>query len=378
MALGSLRSVAGAFGRNARRSRVSSRSAVWRWLLGLVIAAAVISVVVSAAGGLADARSALARTEASWVAVAVLVEAVSYVLIGFHLRRLAIASAPVSRRLGIGLALVVSGFGLLTPASPAEGLAIAGRQLRQRGFDQRQAALTLGFTQWFSVRVFLLVAAANVVVAVGTGDLPAADVVPLLGAALAGFVVLAVSAHFARRRSTGEFAGVVLGWLRFWQPRAPRPERRAAGAAWHRQAMSIVGSRSNRVLLVALAASALLADMGCLWASLTAAGVHVDGDVAVMAATAGVLATAIPLIPGGLGVAEAVIPLVLHHFGAPLDAALAGAVIYRAVGTFLPATAGLAVIAGLALARRHEPTQPSAPSSPAGSTNPAAHQPLGE
>ena len=378
MALGSLRSMGGAFGRTARRAHISSRAALWRWVLGLAIAVAVISVVVSAAGGLADAEDALGRTDASWVAVAVLVEAISYLLTGLHLRRLAHGSTPVSRRLGIGLALVISGFGLLTPSSPAEGLAIAGRQLRQRGFDQRQATLTLGFTQWFSLRVFLLVAAVNVMVAVGIGDLPATDVVPLLAVAAAGFALLVVTAHFARRRATGELAAVLIGRLRFWRPRVPSAERRAAGAAWHQQAMSIVGAPANRMLLVGLAASALLADMGCLWGSLTAAGVHVSGDVVILAATAGVFATAIPLVPGGLGVVEAVIPAVLHHFGAPLDAALAGAVIYRVVGTFLPATVGALVIAGLTLAHRHERTQEALSPRAVGHQAPATDVPLPE
>ena len=364
MALGSLPSMAGAFGRTARRADISGRAALWRWVLGLAIAAAAISVVVNAAGGLADAEDSLGRTEASWVAVAVLVEAISYLLIGVHLRRLARASAPISRRLGIGLALVMSGFGLLTPASPAEGLAIASKQLRQRGFDRRQATLTLGFTQWFSLRVFLLVAAVNVMVAVVVGDLPAADVVPLLAVAAAGFVLLVLTAHVARRRSTGELAAVLVGRLRFWKPRVPSAERRAAGAAWHRQAMSIVGPPTNRIVLVGLAASALLADMGCLWASLTAAGLHVGGDVVILAATAGVLATAIPLIPGGLGVVEAVIPAVLHHFGAPLDAALAGAVIYRVVATFLPATIGVLVLVGLTVGHRPEHTTERLPGIP--------------
>ena len=337
----------------------------------MAVAAAVISVVVSAAGGLADADRALARTKLSWVAAAVGVEAVSYLLIGTHLRRLARPSAPMSRRLGLGLALVISGFGLLTPASPAEGLAIAGRELRQRGLDQRQTTLTLGFTQWFSVRVFLLVAAVDVVVAVGVGDLPAADVAPLLAVAAAGLAALTVTARVARRRSTGERAAVIMGRLRFRRAAAPRAERRAAGAAWHEQAMSIVGSPANRALLAGLAAAALLADIGCLGVSLAAAGVHARADVVVLAATAGVLATAVPFIPGGLGLVEAVIPAVLHHFGAPLDAALAGALIYRAVGTFLPAGVGTAIVGGLMLARRRTPATAATSPAAAGSETPS-------
>lgn len=337
----------GASGRNR-----PSRRILIRWVIGLAVGIAVVSVVVGAAGGLADARRALGRTAPGWVALAVGAEVVSYVLIGLQLRRLARPSVPVSRRLGMSLALVVAGFGLLTPASPAEGLAIAGRELRRRGLDQGQAVLTLGFGQWFSARMFVLVAALNVIVAVALGDLPAVDFLPVLAVATIVLAGLVLTARLARRASTGERAAVLLGGLRFWRPRPPVVDRRAAGAAWHRRAMSVVGSPANRAVLAALAAGALLADIGCLWASLAAAGVGVDVDVVVLASTAGVLATVVPLVPGGLGLVEAVVPAVLHHFGAPLDTALAGALIYRAVGTFLPATIGAGVVGGLTLTRR--------------------------
>jgi hypothetical protein len=73
------------------------------------------------------------------------VEAVSYVALGLQLRRLARQSVLLPRATGVGLALVVAGFGLVTPASPVEGLAIAGREVRRRGVSSRQAVLTLGF-----------------------------------------------------------------------------------------------------------------------------------------------------------------------------------------------------------------------------------------
>ena len=118
--------------------------------------------------------------------------------------------------------------------------------------------------------------------------------------------------------------------------------------------MRIVGSPANRVVLALMAVSSVLADMAALWASLAAVGVHVRADVVILAASAGVLASSVPLLPGGIGLVEAVIPTVLHHFGAPLDASLAGALVYRAVGTFLPAAAGVSVVARLALSRRRE------------------------
>jgi hypothetical protein len=303
---------------------------------------------------LRDAADALERTEWRWVIAAVAVEAVSYLAIGLQLRRLARFGGDLPRRIAVGLALVVAGFGLLTPASPVEGLGIAGRELRRRGFSQRQATLTLGFGQWFALRVFLLIAATNVVVSAALGDLSALDVGSLVAAASVLIVALAVTAHLARRPETAARIAVLIAWLKFWRPHSPAEQQRAAGTEWHREAMQVVGTPANRVTLVGYSIVSLLADMSALWASLAAVGVHVRADVVVLAASVGILASSVPLLPGGLGLVEAVIPAVLHHFGTPLDAALAGALVYRAVGTFLPAGAGAAVVGQLTIGRRRE------------------------
>lgn len=283
---------------------------------------------------------------------AIAVEAVSYVAMGLRLRRLARLSIDLPRRAAVGLALVVAGFGLLTPAAPVEGLTIAGGELRRRGVSERQAALTLGFGEWFAARSFVLVAAVNIWVMAMLGDLFALDVMLVVSAAAVAIVSLVVTARLARRPAFAAKAAVLIGWLQFWRPRPPAEERRTAGARWHRDAMEVVGSPANRAVLVGLSVIAMLADMAALWASLTAVGVHVQADVVALGASAGVLAASVPLLPGGLGLVEAVVPAVLHRFGAPLDAALAGALLYRAVGTFLPATVGAAVVSGLVITRR--------------------------
>jgi len=56
------------------------------------------------------------------------------------------------------------------------------------------------------------------------------------------------------------------------------------------------------------------------------------------------MASWVPLLPGGLGIVEAAIPAILHHFGAPLADALAATLVYRAAGTLLPAIAGAIAI----------------------------------
>ena len=50
--------------------------------------------------------------------------------------------------------------------------------------------------------------------------------------------------------------------------------------------------------------------------------------------------SAVPLLPGGIGAVELAVPALLAWYGAPVAAALSATLLYRAIGTFLPAAAG--------------------------------------
>jgi uncharacterized protein (TIRG00374 family) len=84
-----------------------------------------------------------------------------------------------------------------------------------------------------------------------------------------------------------------------------------------------------------------------LWVALHAAHAHVSFGLVVLAYVAGTAASWVPLLPGGLGAVEAVVPAVLHHFGVPLTTALAGALLWRGLSLFLPTLAGAFAYASL-------------------------------
>jgi uncharacterized protein (TIRG00374 family) len=84
-----------------------------------------------------------------------------------------------------------------------------------------------------------------------------------------------------------------------------------------------------------------------LWFALLATGSRVGFEVALLAITVAAAATFVPLVPGGLGIVEAAIPAVFHHFGVPYEQGLAAALVYRAFGTFVPAAVGALAIVGL-------------------------------
>jgi len=233
----------------------------------------------------------------------------------------------------------VNGLGLLSPASPAEGLAFATAELSRRGLPRRRIGLTLGFASWFSFRIFYLAAAVNLLFIVATRDLPVDATWPLIVAPLV-LVFLAITAVLANRPGTAEHVAVVLGALRFWKPRVSREERRAAGTRFHADAMAVVGPPRRRMRLAFLSFGSMMGDVACLWFVLIAAGASVDPEIALLAVGAGAVAASVPLLPAGIGVVEAVMPAVIHAYGPSLGAALAGVLLYRAIGTFLPAAAG--------------------------------------
>jgi len=161
--------------------------------------------VVSSAGGFAASVSELRSARRGLLAVGGLAEMASYLALGLLLRHL--VGERINRLTGVRLGLVVAGLGNILPAAPAEGLAMAGAELRRRGIDTRRTRIALGLMQWLSVRTVFLVAAVDalaIAVLVGV-RYPQQGGRFVLGAmALVVLAVLAATAWLASRRQTIE------------------------------------------------------------------------------------------------------------------------------------------------------------------------------
>ncbi len=330
-----------------------------RVAIGSVIAAAAIWLVVSTAGGVGDALDAVGRMRSGFVVLAVGFAVIRLVLFGLQLMWLGRRTGPMSFPTAMGLSLVVYGFGAVTPAAPAEGMAIASRELRRRGRPKRQARLTVGFSEWFAQRTFYAVAALDLILVIVLGHLSLADSWPFMIVAVVVIVAIAGTAFAARRPASAEWIVGVLAAIRIRRPQPAAESRRQAAGAWHAEAMAVVGPPRNRVRLALISAAAVVADAATLWATCHAAGFHIHPELALLARTVGTIASWIPLLPSGLGVVEVAIPAILHRFGAPLDDALAATLVYRAAGTLLPALAGGVAMVALKT-RRGDASSPAA------------------
>jgi uncharacterized membrane protein YbhN (UPF0104 family) len=319
----------------------SERTSRLRIAVGLAIGAGAIYVVVSSAGGFADAISAVTSARPGWLIAGALAEALSYLTLGLLLRRL--LGDRVNRRTAVRIGLLVAGLGNLLPAAPAEGLALAGAELRRRGVDTHRIRIALGLMQWLSIRTLFGVAAIDSLVLAAAVSFrphhaPGAVVLGVIALTVIG--ALAATAWLASRRETMEFVMLAAGRARFWRPPSPSAEHRARGAVWHAEIREVLGSRGSQAVFGGLALGVCLADATCFRYALVAVGIHLKPGMFLFAYAVTIIMTLVPLLPAGIGVVETVIPALLHHAGVPLATALAGVLAYRAIGTLLPAVCG--------------------------------------
>jgi uncharacterized protein (TIRG00374 family) len=121
--------------------------------------------------------------------------------------------------------------------------------------------------------------------------------------------------------------------------------------AWSTELRAAVGSRRDRLFLIALALGASLAEAACFVFALRAAGVDANPGLLLLAYALGMLGMFVPLMPAGLGVVETAVPALLHHAGVPIAVALAGVLAYRALATLMPAFVGAGALGHLRLRR---------------------------
>lgn len=275
---------------------------------------------------------------------------VAYLFNALHLRRL--TWNEVSLACALRADLLLYGLGNVLPGSPAPGVALGGAELRRAGLPPRRVRFVLGFTVWFNIRTLLVLGAISFLVTFAR-QRPGLKEAGLWWLAAVGvLLVVAASARLAARPQTSERFGRLLSRIRIGRFTLPARVSDESARDLHVEAKRIVGSPSNRAALVMFAIGSWLADAACLWFALLAAGVHLDVDVVLLAYLAGILASGVPLLPAGAGAVEATIPAILHHFGAPLDAALAGTLVYRGISTLLTAGVGGLVFAYSTRSRR--------------------------
>ena len=316
------------------------------YLAALVVGGLLVYAVVVASGGIHDAARQLRHASRAWLVPAIVLELSSYALAGWLLRLLRGDHRSLGWPTTARVAMVMWGLGSLLPASPAEGMALSVHELGRRGVGRQHALTMLLVAGWFEFWALVITAAAAsaVVDVIGHPDPDDATRLVVIAAVLTVVALTVVS--LARRPITARVIAEAI-WRMPHHRKMTRDELRAAGADEQARLIRLLGRPARRAGIAAASAGWWIADAGCLWLALHAAHAHANFSLVILAYVAGTVSSWVPLLPGGLGAVEIAVPAVLHHFGVPLTAALAGTLLWRGVSLFLPAMGGAFAYASL-------------------------------
>lgn len=334
--------------------------AVRRFVLPALVGLALLWGGIRVAGEIMPAFHTVIAADLGWLMVAAGFEVVSYLFLGSVLCLLA-RDANFSYGDAVRVGLVSSGLGTILPAAPLEGIVLAASELETRGVERRRTFVALGLAQWYFARALFAVGALAALTVGAFAALRASAVGsswPLMltvGGALA--VLFLFTGALIRRLHLLAVMARAAG-------RIPGARRRAGLLAascrtWSSEVSASIGSRNNRMRLLACALGATVADGTCFVFALRAAGVHRGWVILTLAYAVGMLAAFVPLLPAGLGAVEAAVPAFLASAHVPVPVALGGVLAYRALGTLMPALVGGAALAQLRLRRRRRTQTPT-------------------
>lgn len=289
-----------------------SRSWRWlRWAAALTLLGIGAIVVAEESGTLKQALNDLHHLHWRWVRWSIYAEVGSILAFGWLWARLLRAGAS---RLSFGsiIGLTLAGNALLVslPGGLAWSTTFSFNALRRRGVTRAVAARVLIVSSVLSILALVGLALVGVDLADATG--PLAGLGPVVSGAAAALAVVAAATAVRMRRS---------GTLALTRARLT----------------ALVGTFSPRTLVAgsAAAVSNWILDGACLVGAILAVSGHVPWQGVLVAYAVGQLAENLPITPGGIGVVEGSLTVMLVAYGMHNSTALAAVLLYRLISFWL-------------------------------------------
>jgi uncharacterized membrane protein YbhN (UPF0104 family) len=314
--------------RLALPAELSTRRLVRRglWVVALFV---VIGLIAAFAPGLGEVRERFRAADPGWIAVGVLLEALSGVSYVLMFRPVFCQSASWRTSWDIGWSELA--VGSLVPASGAGGLALGAWILSHAGMPADKVARR-------SVAFFLIKSSVNFVAVAVIGAIMALR----LGGAHRSLLLTALPAAM----SVVTIAGVLL------LPRIGHgPDARASDSRPRRTVLAVRHAvvdgareaveslRAREALVIAGAIGYWAFDNAVLWATYHAFDTGVPLTVVLMGYLIGQLGGLLP-IPGGIGGIDGGLIGTLVVYGAPAAATAAAVLAYRVILFWLPLVGG--------------------------------------
>jgi uncharacterized membrane protein YbhN (UPF0104 family) len=303
--------------------------------LAAIAALGVLVAIFLLAPGLGQVRDRLSAADPAWLALAIVLEGLSFASYVLMFGPIFCTGLPRRRSWQIGGSELA--MGSLVPASGAGGLALGAWILYRGGMDaDRIARRSVAFFLIKSGVNFVAVAALGTAMALGLGPelSPWLTIVPAIGATLVIALALAIP-----RLGPGTPADPDAPWPR----RAWAASRRAltTGAS---EAFGILRSGNWRVIAGSIGYWAF--DNAVLWATFHAFGLSPPLTVILLGYLIGQLGGLLP-IPGGIGGIDGGLIGTLIVYGTPAAGTAAAVLGYRVILFWLPLIAGGVAFAAL-------------------------------
>jgi putative heme transporter len=318
--------------------------AVVRYLLGTAVGVLVVVLLLPKRSELVAAWREFGTASPGWVAAAIGAEGLS--LLGFawlQQRVLRLSGATVALPGLFALSLANDAIANSVPGEPAVSSAYRYRYYRRSGASAASAGwtiFTILITQAIGMSLVLLlgvvVALAGSTSAAGAG----VTVIGLLIVAIAGAILI-------RRDLVLRLAGALMRLLRMVTGR-PRGTIGARVDATLARMREIPMSRRSTAGMVAIATAVWCSDFLCLLCGFRAVHAAIPWHGVLLAYGVAQVAGSFPLVPGGLGIVEGSLAVVLAAYGAGRVEAVSAALAFRLVNFWLALAVGWVTAAVLA------------------------------
>jgi putative heme transporter len=327
---------------------------VLRYVLGVLIGAVVLLLLVGKRGELAAAGHQLGNMAVGWLAAAMAAEALSLWTFAYLQHQVLRISGTIIRLPALMmLSLANDAIALTVPGEPAVSSAYRYRYYRQHGASGASAGWTV-FTILIAQAIGMsLILLLGVIVALA-GATSAADV----GVTVVGLVIVAAAAVVLMRRDLVlRLAGFLVRAARrvTGHPRDRVGARIEATLARMRE---IPLSTRSTAGIVAVATVVWFWDFLCLVCAFGAVHAAVPWYGVLLAYGAAQVVASLPVVPGGLGVVEGSLAVILAAYGTGRVPAISAALAFRLVSYWLAIAVGWSSVGVIAvLGRRRQRVQ---------------------
>ena len=329
--------------------RGSSRLQWARWALTIGLVALAVVTIASQWGTLRSGVEQLSHLHWRNLRWAVYAETLSLIALA-QLTRLLLATGGVRLRLDsvLGLTVASNAMALTLPGGPALGATFSFDQLRRRGVRAALSAYALVVTLVFTFVALVLIALVGIDLAGSVGPAAPFRVVATVAMVLLGSLGVGCALVLRRPRLRARLE-------RQLERLSRRPRCRGAIerlGEWVGELASVRLSALTLFRCLAVAILNWICDCGCLVFSILAVGGHVPWQAVLAAYGLTQLAASLPITPGGIGVVEATLSVLLIAYHMPAPTAVAAVILYRIISFWILVPVGWATVGALLAVQR--------------------------